>query len=158
MNEKEKIATLASLVEYVSDNVKAVLKREHDDSLDIVLAAYNRMQEDEFDGEGYIFNINKHSDLKFLVDNEMIDARKIAKAYNEIPLGLFKFENGEIVAVVSSNITETNAQRNELKEQLLQSLPFIVPYVLMYVARCKEYQDFYEAFFTYFSENRLDPK
>ena len=141
---------LASLVEYVSDNVKAVLTREHDDCLNIVLAAYNRMQEDEFDGEGYIFNINKHSDLKFLVDNEMIDARKIAKASNEIPLGLFKFENGEVVGVASSN--------KELKERLLQSLNFIVPYVLMYVTRCKEYQDFYEALFTYFSENRLDPK
>lgn len=151
MNEKEKIATLASLfVEYVSDNVKAVLTREHDDKLNIVLAAYNRMQEDEFDGEGYIFNINKHSDLKFLVDKEMVNAHEIAKVSNEIPLGLFKFENGEIVSVASSN--------KELKERLLRSLPLIVTYVLMYVARCKEYQDFYEAFFIYFSENRLDPK
>lgn len=151
MNEKEKNATLGSLVEYVSNNVKAVLTREHDDCLNTVLAAYNRMQEDEFDGQNYIFNIHSDTDLKFLVDKKMITANKIAFVINEIPLGLFKFDD-------SGSILPAALDERELKELLLQSLPFIVPYVLMYVARCKEYQDFYEAFFTYFSENRLNPK
>jgi hypothetical protein len=147
---REKVM-FASLVEYVSDNVKAVLTREHDNCLPIVLAAYNRMQEDEFDGQNYIFNIHDDNDLKFLVDNKMITANKIAFVINEIPLGLFKFDdNGRILPAA--------LDERELKGQLLQSLNFIVPYVLMYVTRCKEYQDFYEAFFTYFSENRLDPK
>lgn len=147
--------TLASLVEYVSGNAKAVLTSDHDNCLSnclsIVLAAYNRMQEDEFDGQDYIFDITNQNDLKFLVDRNMITAKQIALAYNEIPFGLFKFDdNGNILPAASSE--------KELIAQLLQNLDFIVPYVLMYVARCKEYQDFYEAFFTYFSEDRLDPK
>ena len=147
---REKVM-LASLVNYVFENAKAVLTRDHDNCLPIVLAAYNRMQEDEFDGQNYIFDVHNHNDLKFLVDNKMITANKIAFVINEIPLGLFKFDN-------NGNILPAALGERELREKLAQNLPLLVPYVIMYVARCKEYQDFYEAFFTHFAENILDPK
>ena len=152
MDKKTKeMVMLASLVNYVCENAKVVLIRDQDNCLPIVLAAYNRMQEDEFDGRNYIFNVHDHNDLKFLVDNKMITANKIAFVINEIPLGLFKFDD-------NGNIIPAALGERELREKLAQNLSWLVPYVLMYVARCKEYQDFYEAFFTHFTENILDPK
>ena len=152
MDKKTKeMVMFASLVNYVFENAKAVLTRDQDNCLPIVLAAYNRMQEDEFDGQNYIFDIHDHNDLKFLVDNKMITANEIAFVINDIPMGLFKFDDNR-------RILPAALGERELREKLVQNLPLLVPYVLMYVTRCKEYQDFYEAFFTHFAENILDPK
>ena len=81
-----------------------------DDSvLSVMLEAYNQMQEDEFDGHYYIFNIHDEDDLKCLVKNGMT-ACEISYAYQKFEDGCFRFaEDGSMEEMSVCKIRQTLA-------------------------------------------------
>ena len=112
------------------------------DGISIVLDAYNRYRDDECGGTGYIFQIHKPADLKYLVDNGMMNAHSIAFIVNtpqKYPDGVFMFE-GE--ANVGMRPVENVSQL------LLNNLEDFVPFIILYVGRCEEYKAFYERYIT----------
>jgi hypothetical protein len=93
-------------------------------ALSILYAAYNQMQDEEFNGEGYIFNLNDNKDLKYLVDHEILNACQIADIYPKCKAsGLFRIEEDEI-AIISLA---------ELKDIVCSNMETLLRCVLMYV-------------------------
>ena len=127
--------------------VKFVRERVEDDfrvgsGRSIVLDAYNRYRNDECSGIGYIFQIHKPADLKYLVDNNMMNAHAITFVVNnptKFPDGVFMFD-GE--ANVGMHPVENVSQL------LLNNLEDFVPFIILYVGRCEEYKVFYERYVT----------
>ena len=113
---------------------------------DTVFAAYNRFCEDENNGNGYIFNINNAEDLKFLVQNECINAAEIAKIYNDSQFrtsGLFFFDENHM-SLDESQI----GTWEEVRDMFIDMIDDLCTFVLTYATRCKEYQAVYEMFVT----------
>ena len=133
--------------ELIDGIVKFVRERVEDDfrvgsGRRIALNAYNRYRDDECGGTGYIFQIYNPSDLKYLVDNNMMTAHSITFVVNnptKFPDGMFIFD-GEPDAGMHpvENVSQI----------LLNSLEDFVPFVILYVGRCEEYKEFYEHFIT----------
>ena len=91
--------TFESLVDILANKARKCIQAgesyRSEKVLDIVLAAFNTMQEDEFNGDNYIFNINNENDLKYLVDREIVTAASISYVYENYKNGLFTIdENG----------------------------------------------------------------
>ena len=96
-------------------------------ALSIFFAAYNQMQEEEFNGDNYIFNLNDNKDLKYLVDHEILNACQIADIYPKCKAsGLFRICDDSSIETIS--ITQLKAIISGNMETLLRC-------VLMYVAR-----------------------
>lgn len=99
-----------------------------DDITMLVLAAYNRYQEDERDGVDYIFNLNNADDLKCCIDGGM-HANEIAsiyynhKAHKHTTYFLFgqNYEQPEIFQTWDA-----------LKTYLTNFLDSIIKYMLVY--------------------------
>ena len=108
----------------------------------IVLNAYNRYCDDECGGTGYIFQIHNQSDLKYLVDNNMMSAHGITFVTNnptKFPDGMFTFDGEQDTGMYPvENVSQI----------LLNSLEDFVPFVILYVGRCEEYKEFYERYIT----------
>lgn len=82
-NNMEKI--LNNMVETIKKAIVRDLNsfpHNNTDVMEMVLAAYNRFQEDERDGAAYLFDINNNDDLKCCIDGGM-NAAEIAWLYNE---------------------------------------------------------------------------
>ena len=139
MTNKELSESAGKIVEFIVTNAKIGLEIGDKEAIDIVLGAYNQMQDDERSGIDYIFNIHNDNDLKYLVDNGMINAETIADIVNnsrDFVDGLFFFNGG---ALPVPNITAT----------LTMWLEEITKFVILYVGRGKDtaYQAYYEHFF-----------
>jgi hypothetical protein len=108
----------------------------------IVLNAYNRYRDDECGGTGYIFQIHNQSDLKYLVDNNMMSAHGITFVTNnptKFPDGMFTFDGEQ----------DTGMQPvDNVSQILLDNLEDFVPFVILYACRCEEYKEFYERYIT----------
>ena len=142
---------MQALIAKVAKNVEEeVMNSEINKALDLLLAAFNRYQEDERDGVDYIFDLSKQKDLKCMVEGGL-SASEICDAWST-----FRESDGIVTPFVRFGQNYTSLQfvgtRNDLKKGLIGALDDFLPYVFMYVCRCKEYQDFYEHFVT----NNLD--
>ena len=106
---------------------KAVMRNERygdESAISIFLAAYNTMQEEEFNGDFYIFNLHDKDDLKFLVDNEILNACQIAYIYPKCTAsGLFRFLEDGSYDVVSLE---------KVKEIICSNMEALMRCVLMY--------------------------
>ena len=114
-----------------------------DKNLNMLLAAYNEWQEDEKDGEDYIFDINNDKDLKFVVDRGLLSAQGIAFVVNETKTGLFQFNGNDPDAGVKGVNIE------EVKATLLNTSDTFIRYVIMYAPRCgsnSAYANVYEEY------------
>jgi hypothetical protein len=128
-----------TIIAFIKKNVEDDIRKNG--NLTIVLDAYNRMQEDEYDGFNYIFDLSKQKDLQYLVEKDMIDAYTIAFVINNpnlYPNRLFTFDGEKNKGMRGIESIEC---------LLLDNLELLIPFVLMYCCRCKEYNDFYERYF-----------
>ena len=122
-----------TIVRSIKLDLNNLLKK---DELQLVLAAYNRYQEDEHDGDQYIFDINNADDLKCCVDGGLT-ANEI---YDMVKLNCKYFTFGRP--------TFTIIGMDELRDLLSGYLEDVVWCALMYVSRCEEYAALYEHYVT----------
>ena len=134
---------MSYIVGFVVSNAQKELARGNEEAIKIVLAAFNEMQDDERGGVDYIFNINDKNDLKYLVSNELMDAKEIAYIIShpvEFPNGLFFFGENYDKATPVQDLTNV----------LIGWLEEITKFVFLYVARGGKdtaYKAYYERFF-----------
>jgi hypothetical protein len=111
----------------VEASKKAVIRNERfgdESAISIFLAAYNTMQEEEFNGDFYIFNLHDKNDLKYLVDHEILNACQIADIYPKCTAsGLFRFLEDGSYEVVSLE---------KVKEIICNNMEALMRCVLMY--------------------------
>lgn len=142
MATKQKIEVLnatETIIAFIKKNVENDIRKTGD--LSVILDAYNRMQEDEYDGINYIFNLSKQKDLQYLVEKDMIDACAITFVINNphlYPNRLFTFDGEKNKGMSGIESIEC---------LLLGNLEHLIPFVLMYCCRCEEYNAFYERYF-----------
>ena len=116
---------LSVLVKKANSKVKINARYGDESALSIFYAAYNQMQEEEFNGDNYIFNLNDKDDLKYLVDHEILNACQIADIYPKCTAsGLFRIAKSGDIEIVSLK---------ELKEILCGNMETLLRCVLMYV-------------------------
>lgn len=115
---------LPTLIE-ASKMAVIINERYGDESaISIFLAAYNTMQEEEFNGDFYIFNLHDKDDLKYLVDHEILNACQIADIYPKCTAsGLFRFLEDGSYEVVSLE---------KVKEIICNNMEELMRCVLMY--------------------------
>jgi hypothetical protein len=133
--------------ELIDGIVKFVRERVKDDfrigsGRSIVLDAYNRYRDDECGGTDYIFQIHDSHDLKYLVDNGIMDAHAITFVVNNPT----KFTDGMFIFDGEPD-TGMHPVEN-VSQLLLNSLEDFVPFVILFVGRCEEYKAFYERYIT----------
>lgn len=117
------------------------------DELQLVLAAYNRYQEDEHDGDNYIFNIDDVDDLKCCVDGGLT-AKEI---YDMVKLNCKYFTFGRCTTFdrcTYTIIANSDLFTNELRDLLLGYLEDVVWCALKYVSCYNEYAALYEHYVT----------
>jgi len=116
---------LSVLVKKANSKVKINARYGDESALSIFYAAYNQMQEEEFNGDNYIFNLNDKDDLKYLVDHEILNACQIADIYPKCTAsGLFRITESGDIEIISLK---------ELKEILCGNMETLLRCVLMYV-------------------------
>lgn len=143
------------LIENIVETIKPVIAKDikvDDKVLDMVLAAYNRFQEDERNGVDYIFNIDDKDDLQYLVNNCDLTAQDIWRLVNNMGTKdyLPYFHLGE-------NYPEPHliGRLHDLQNNMIAWLDELLPFVLLYVTRCPEYQTIYEKYITEVLENEF---
>lgn len=117
-------------------------------NIKLLLSANNYWQEQEHDGQNYIFNIDNVEDLKYLVDNGMITASGISWVMNQ-KSHFFKFEGktDDGIKIISMD---------ELIEILFANATDYMGYAIMYVGRCGEdspYANIYDEYVTSYIED-----
>ncbi len=116
---------LPVLVKKAISNVKINARYGDESALSIFYAAYNQMQEEEFNGDYYIFNLNDKADLKYLVDHEILDAYQIADIYPKCTAsGLFRIDDNASIEIITLDA---------LKDILCNNMETLLRCVLMYV-------------------------
>lgn len=113
------------------------------DELQLVLAAFNRYQEDEHDGDKYIFNIDDVDDLKCCVDGGLT-ANDI---YQMVKLNCKYFFFDRCTTFDRCTYT-IFTDIDELRELLSGYLEDVVWCALKYVSLCDEYAALYEHYVT----------
>jgi hypothetical protein len=142
MNKKIEIANFKSSIFYLMDNVVtemakrariAIMDNERygdESAVSIFLEAFNQVQEDEFNGDYYIFNLNDKDDLKYLVDHEIFNACQIADLYPKCTAsGLFRFAL-DINACPTGEIEIIGLDK--LKEILCNNVESVIRFTIMY--------------------------
>lgn len=109
--------------------------------IDVALAAFNEMQDDERDGADYIFDINNEDDLAYLAGRKLITAKEIAFIVNSPD----RYRGGYFTIHYEDGIQPVE----DIQKTLIGWLDELIPFVMLYVARGKDtaYQAFYEKFF-----------
>ena len=135
------------ITEQLVERVSKTIEDEYNPTaLGIVISAYNRYRADECNYKHYLYNINEKEDLKEILDN-YVTIDSFVNTYNEI------MEN-EYTSWVSIDYRETTSNKlityefDDIIETLKANAENIIECVLKYVARCKEYQNFYEYYIT----------
>ena len=141
-----------SIIEIIKPRIARDIKTD-DKVLEMVLAAYNRMQDDERNGVDYIFDITDREDLQYLVTNGDLCVTDIAWIWNKVQteslLPLFLY--GENYSAPHMVGTLEDLQRN-----MIAWLDELLPFVFKYVTRCEEYQAIYERYVTEYLESRTN--
>ena len=115
---------------------------KNNDVMNMVIAAYNRFQEDERDGVDYLFNINDKDDLKCCVEGGM-NACEIAWLYGQSNINtttLFYFG-------VNYESPQPIATWGEVKECMIGWLEEVLPCVIAYPT-IAEYEPIYTRYVT----------
>ena len=121
---------LPVLVKKAISNVKINTRYGDESALSIFYAAYNQMQEEEFNGDYYIFNLNDKNDLKYLVEHEILNACQIADIYPKCTAsGLFRITESGDIEIVSIA---------DLKDTLCANMETLLRCVLMYVGESND--------------------
>jgi hypothetical protein len=116
---------LPVLVKKAISNVKINTRYGDESALSIFYAAYNQMQEEEFNGDYYIFNLNDKNDLKYLVDKDILNACQIADIYPKCTAsGLFRITESGDIEIISLG---------KLMDILCANMETLLRCVLMYV-------------------------
>jgi hypothetical protein len=116
---------LPVLVKKANSNVLFNTRYGDESALSIFYAAYNQMQEEEFNGDNYIFNLNDKNDLKYLVDKEILNACQIADIYPKCTAsGLFRITESGDIEIISLG---------KLMDILCANMETLLRCVLMYV-------------------------
>ena len=125
VSEVFEMVLLPVLVKKAISNVKINTHYGDESALSIFYAAYNQMQEEEFNGDNYIFNLNDKNDLKYLVDKDILNACQIAGIYSKCTAsGLFRITNSGDIEIISLDA---------LKAILCNNMETLLRCVLMYV-------------------------
>lgn len=128
---------LPVLVEEAKKMIKLNERYGDESALNIFLAAYNNMQEEEFNGDYYIFNLNDKDDLKYLVEHEILAAWQIADLYPRCTAsGLFRIPLDKDVEFEIIGL-------NALKSILCNNMDALMRCVLMYTPENEKYQKVY---------------
>jgi len=121
---------LPVLVKKAISNVKINSRYGDESAVSVFYAAYNQMQEEEFNGDNYIFNLNDKNDLKYLVDKEILNACQIADIYPKCTAsGLFRITESGDIEIVSIA---------DLKDTLCANMETLLRCVLMYVGESND--------------------
>jgi hypothetical protein len=116
---------LPVLVKKANSNVLFNTRYGDESALSIFYAAYNQMQEEEFNGDYYIFNLNDKNDLKYLVDKDILNACQIADIYPKCTAsGLFRITESGDIEIISLG---------KLMDILCANMETLLRCVLMYV-------------------------
>jgi hypothetical protein len=116
---------LSVLVKKANSKVKINARYGDESALSIFYAAYNQMQEEEFNGDNYIFNLNDKDDLKYLVDHEILNACQIADIYPKCTAsGLFRIAKSGDIEIINLG---------KLMDILCANMETLLRCVLMYV-------------------------
>lgn len=136
-----------TITDHLTDVIKADLLYDNcdEETLSIILNAYNRYQEDERDGVDYIFDITDQDDLSYLVSKCDFSSAQI---YNVHALWVQEKITPYFRYGVNYPEPKVISSFRGLKGQLANSLEDFLPFVLMYVTRCEEYQALYEHYVT----------
>lgn len=139
VTKKEKMhEALENVLKVVSENIKRDLKQGK--NIDLCLNAYNEWQEDECDGQSYIFNLDNADDLKYLVANDMMTASDISWLMKQKShCFIFVDEHFKILSM------------DDLIKRLISSAEFYMAYAIMYVGRAgvdSPYANIYEEYVT----------
>ena len=71
------------IIESVKRSITRDINRNDTKVIEMVLAAYNRYQEDEHDGVDYLFDITNQNDLKCMVEGGL-NVAEIAWAWKKV--------------------------------------------------------------------------
>lgn len=140
------------IIESVKRSITRDINRNDTKVIEMVLAAYNRYQEDERNGVDYLFDITNQSDLKCMVEGGL-NVAEIAWAWKKV-----QDEHISTYFHFGCNYDGLSAagNLNDLKRKLTSWLDEILPCVLKYVSRCEEYADIYEHYITEYLEKKWD--
>lgn len=146
---------LNNMVEGIKNAIIRDLKAypwKNNDVMCMVIAAYNRFQEDEREGVDYLFDINNKDDLKYCVEGGMT-AAEIAWLYDQSNVNtspLFYFG-------VNHETPQPIASWEEVKECMINWLEDVLPCVIAY-PYIEEYRTIYTKYVTdYMIEKGLVP-
>jgi hypothetical protein len=138
-----------NIIEIIKPRIARDIKTD-DKALEMVLAAYNRMQDDERNGVDYIFDITNQEDLQYLVTNCGLCVNEIAYLWNRVqsekdllPYFLYgeNYTNPHMIGTLK-----------DLQRNMIAWLDELLPFVFKYVTRCEEYQAIYEEYVTEYLE------
>lgn len=137
---------IKNIIEIITPKIKNDIKTD-EKVLTMVHAAFNRWQEDEHDGNDYLFDLTDKADLKYLVEYCDITAVDIYQVMKEIT------ENAGITAYVKWDETSVNKLRpigtiQDLHRLFIGSLDIMLPIVITYATRCEEYGEIYDRYIT----------
>lgn len=128
---------------------KAVMRNERygdESTLDIFMAAFNEMQDEEFNGTYYIFNLNDKKDLKYLVNECSLDINEIVRLHttcNASGLFWYKVDNYGTPTDEIEVIT-----LDKLKETLCNNMEMLMRCILMYATCGGAYKKIYSMLIT----------
>lgn len=128
---------LGNVLKVVSESIKRDLNQGK--NIALCLSAYNEWQEDECDGQNYIFNLDNADDLKFLVANDMMTASDISWVMGH-KNHCFNFDNGIKMLPL-----------DDLIKRLIRNAEVYMAYAIMYVGRAgvdSSYANIYEEYVT----------
>ena len=138
-----------NIIEIIKPRIARDIKTDNK-VLEMVLAAYNRFQDDERNGVDHIFDIANQEDLQYLVTNCGLCVNEIAWLWNRVQTEkelLPYFLYGENYTGPHMIGTLKDLQRN-----MISWLDELLPFVFKYVTRCEEYQAIYECYITEYLE------
>ncbi len=141
-----------NIIEIIKPRITRDIKTD-DKVLEMVLAAYNRMQNDERNGADYIFDITDKEDLQYLVNECDLGVTDIAWIWNKVQtenlLPLFLYGENYSAPYMIGRL-------KDLQRNMIAWLDELLPFVFKYVTRCEEYQAIYEHYVTEYLENKTD--
>ena len=108
----------------------------------LCLNAYNYWVEQERDGNGYIFNVNDKSDLKYIVDKDVLSLKEIINIASNT--GYF---------LISDDREICQLKQNEILTLISANLEYVIRCAILYVGRCggdekNPYVQLYEKYVT----------
>lgn len=128
-------------IEDVKKEIIRDIEYDGDETIDFILPAYNRYQEDERDGVDYIFDITKEEDVATMLKGGL----SVTQLYNYLD----KYHKGEVknYCCFGANYTEITPVES-ISVTLVNALDEMLPVALLYAHKVAEYGMLYDEFVT----------